>query len=371
MFHLATALLGIFVTIRFVWPLPWPKTTRVAVSCAIMVVSQHHLASRIVFGTMFSPEVPRWSLIAVNWLFGAILLLVGLQLVLDILTVLRSLLSRRKSSVPAWARYMIGLLALSVSAVGVNQAVRVPPVKTVEIAIKGLPLEFDGYRIVQLADLHISRLFQAPWVEAVVERTNAAKPDLIVIAGDVIDGYVDARGQDVEPLGHLRAPDGVYVIPGNHEYYFGYPEWMKRFKELGMQTLQNSHAVLQRGQTGVVLAGVTDLAAVGRDFPGPDPGEAIRGAPSGMPVILLDHQPKQALLNARAGASLQLSGHTHGGMILGFDRFIALFNNGYVSGKYDVQGMPLYVTNGTALWNGFALRLGKPSELTVIVLRRA
>lgn len=79
-------------------------------------------------------------------------------------------------------------------------------------------------------------------------------------------------------------------------------------------------------------------------------------------------------MNARAAAKrgvvLQLSGHTHGGMILGMDRIVALANKGFVSGSYDVDGMALYVSNGTALWPGFALRLGRPSELTRITLRR-
>ncbi|MNW09667.1 hypothetical protein D3C71_2067210 [compost metagenome] len=58
-------------------------------------------------------------------------------------------------------------------------------------------------------------------------------------------------------------------------------------------------------------------------------------------------------------------------MILGMDRLVARFNNGFVSGRYDVGDMQLYVNNGTALWIGFALRLGVPSELTVITLRPA
>jgi predicted MPP superfamily phosphohydrolase len=248
----------------------------------------------------------------------------------------------------------------------------VPPVRHVEIAIKGLPPEFDGFRVVQLTDLHISRLFQASWVETVVRDTNALNADLIVITGDLIDGNLEDRRHDVEPLKGLRAAGGVYVIPGNHEYYFGYPEWMRRFEELGMRTLANSHVVLRRGNANLVLAGVTDIgAAERRGFPGPDVAKALEGAPSGAPVIMLDHQPKNAAVAAQAGVALQLSGHTHGGLILGFDRFIAQFNNGYVSGRYDVNGMLLYVNNGTALWLGFAIRLGKPSELTSIVLRAA
>ncbi|MNL50753.1 hypothetical protein D3C87_1737920 [compost metagenome] len=58
-------------------------------------------------------------------------------------------------------------------------------------------------------------------------------------------------------------------------------------------------------------------------------------------------------------------------MILGMDRLVARFNNGFVSGRYDVGDMQLYVNNGTALWIGFTLRLGVPSELTVITLRPA
>ena len=69
--------------------------------------------------------------------------------------------------------------------------------------------------------------------------------------------------------------------------------------------------------------------------------------------------------------ALQLSGHTQGGLIRGIDRLAARANAGYVSGRYDVDGMTLYVNNATALWPGFALRLGRPFELTRITLRQA
>jgi len=56
-------------------------------------------------------------------------------------------------------------------------------------------------------------------------------------------------------------------------------------------------------------------------------------------------------------------------MVIGLDRLVAPANNGFVSGRYEVGDMTLYVSNGTALWPGFALRLGRPSELTRITLR--
>ncbi len=88
-------------------------------------------------------------------------------------------------------------------------------------------------------------------------------------------------------------------------------------------------------------------------------------------MILLNHQPGEARQAAALGVALQLSGHTHGGLILGIDRVAARANSGFVSGPYDVDGMMLYVNNGTALWPGFAVRLGRPSELTRITLRQA
>ena len=369
LFHVVTGLLGLLVVLRVIRPMPWPAWLKIVVSVVILVTSVHHLWTRLAFGTMFSPEVPRAVVIAANWIFGSTLLAAAFQVCLDLGTLLLRAVHRRHVVVPTRVRYATGAVALSLAAFGVGQAIRVPLVKEVEIAIKGLPREFDGFRLVQLTDLHISRLFQAPWVEALVRETNALNPNMIVITGDLIDGTLEARREDVQPIGALRAPAGVYAIPGNHEYYFGYPGWMARFEELGLRTLANSHVVIRRGEANLVLAGVTDVGAAARaGFPGPDIGSALEGAPAA-PIIMLDHQPRNAALAARAGASLQLSGHTHGGLIVGLDRLIATFNSGYVSGHYDVEGMPLYVNNGTALWLGFAVRLGRPSELTSIVLR--
>jgi predicted MPP superfamily phosphohydrolase len=133
--------------------------------------------------------------------------------------------------------------------------------------------------------------------------------------------------------------------------------------------LSNSHVVLKRGNAEIVLAGVTDLSARGHGAPSPDLTAAIKGAPANTPILLLDHQPMMAEKAAAYGVALQLSGHTHGGMVLGLDRLIARANGGFVSGRYQVGAMTLYVNNGTALWPRFALRLGIPSELTRITLR--
>ena len=86
--------------------------------------------------------------------------------------------------------------------------------------------------------------------------------------------------------------------------------------------------------------------------------------------ILGSHQPRLAREAAAHGVDLQVSGHTHGGMIAGVDRLVARFNEGFVSGLYTVGNMKLYVSNGAGIWNGFPIRIGVPSEIVLIRLRK-
>ena len=357
------------VLARWLWPLTMSPVAKIAVAVPLLAASQYHFWSKLSSGSVFAPEFPRAIVILFNWAFGAILLLAVLQLLLDLGTLATTVARRRIAGVPDGVRYGIAGVAALLAALGVYNALRVPPVKDVEIAVPGLPPQFDGYRLLQLTDLHVSRLFPARWTRAVVDRANASGVDLIVVTGDFIDGSVAIRRADVEPLRDLRAPDGVYAVPGNHEYFFGYREWMRHLSGMGMRMLPNAHAVFARRDARLVVAGVTDLSAPQVGEAGPDLDTALAGAPAGAPVLLLDHQPREARRAAAKGVALQLSGHTHGGMIVGLDRLLERPNGGFVSSRYEVGNMTLYVSNGTALWPGFALRLGRPPEMTRITLR--
>jgi uncharacterized protein len=336
-----------------------------------LVALQFHRWSKLSSGSVFSPEFPRLVVALFNWAFGSIFLLALLQLLLDRGLLIGMLIHGGVVSATEGVRYALAASASAAAAFGVHQAMRIPPLKDIEVGIRGLPRQFDGYTILQLTDLHISRLFPALWARAVVERSNELGVDLIAITGDLIDGTLDARRTDIEPLRDLKAADGVYVISGNHEYIFGYSTWMAHFATLGLLSLENRHVVLDRDGGKLVLAGITDRASRRGRHPIRDLAAVLDGSPKGVPVILLDHQPSDARHAAALGVALQLSGHTHGGLILGIDRLAARANAGYVSGFYDVDGMTLYVNNGTALWPGFALRLGCPSQLTRITLRQA
>lgn len=374
MIHLFAGIIGAYVLWRLVLPLPLSTGRKWVLASAFLLVSQHHLISRNFFGTLASPELPFAALVVLGWLFGALILLAMLLLIKDLAVTI--LLILRKAglgmALPLSTSHTAGLLlgsTLILSAVGAWQAVRVPDVRTVEVVLSRLPPALDGLRIVQLSDLHASRLFRAPWVRAVVEKSNALKPDLILISGDLIDGTPEDRAADVSPLRELKARHGVFAIPGNHEYYAKYPEWLATFADLGLRMLLNEHVLITDKNQPLVIAGVTDRTAARNGTALPDIKAALAGAPKGVTTILMDHQPKGASINADAGVDLQLSGHTHGGQILGIHLITQYANGGFVSGLYPLGKMQLYVSKGAGLWPGFPVRLGVSSEILQFVLR--
>lgn len=371
MFHIYATVAFLYVALRFIYPLPLATGWRLLIGLVLLAASKYHMLILAFTGTMYSPEVPYWVAYSAGWAFTGFALLFAFVLVLDLGILLTRLVRRRASSRRALAkwRYGVAALAVVVSGFGVAQATRVPDVRQVDIQIPGLAPALDGFRLVQLSDLHISVLFPEPWVEEVVTRTNALSPDLVVITGDLIDGTLQARATDVRPLAKLRARDGVIAIPGNHEYYFGNEGWMAKFREAGMHSLINQHEVVGDTRGQLVIAGITDKVATRYGGSAPDLDLALRGAPADAPIVLLNHRPAGIDQAIAAGVDLQLSGHTHGGMIRGFDQVVAKANEGFVSGLYRRAGLQLYVSNGSGLWNGFPIRLGVPSDITEFTLR--
>jgi predicted MPP superfamily phosphohydrolase len=348
-----------------------PFVAKVVAAAFMLAASQFHFWSKLSSGSVFAPEFPRSIVILFNWANGSILFLALMQLLLDVGLLVIWAASGDAPVAPDALRFVMAGAASLLGAIGVVNAVRVPPLKDVDLLIRDLPPQYEGYTILQLTDLHISRLFPATWTRKVVERSNALDVDLIAVTGDVIDGSLAMRRADVAPFAELKAKDGVFMSPGNHEYFLGFREWIQHFADLGMHVLANAHAILERGGARLMLAGVSDRSAPATRQPRPDLAAALAGGPGGVPIILLDHQPAGARRAAARGVNVQLSGHTHGGMMPGLDRLVARGNAGFVSGSYDVDGMTLYVNNGTGIWPGFALRLRRPSELTRLTLRCA
>ena len=261
------------------------------------------------------------------------------------------------------------LLGLSgtLSAIGVAGARRRAEIVEIDLPIPGLPPDLDGYRIVQLSDIHAGLTITADYVEKIVAAVARLDADLVAVTGDLVDGTVSRLDTAVSTIGDLRARDGVFFVTGNHEYYRDAPAWCQALQELGLTVLTNEHRIIERGVARMLIAGVTDLSA-GQFVPehASDPKKAMRGAPPCDLRLLLAHQPRSAPAAARAGFDLQLSGHTHGGQFFPWTLFIGLAHP-FEAGLSRIGEMALYVSRGTGYW-GPPMRLGAPSEIGVIRL---
>lgn len=267
--------------------------------------------------------------------------------------------------------FNISLLGLTgvMTGTGIVQARQKFRIEKVAVPLKQIPEAFDGFRIVQLSDIHVGPTIKKDFVEEIVARANSLNPDMVVITGDLVDGSVDYLSADVNPLRYLEASYGKFFVTGNHEYYSGVFSWVEKVKELGMDPLLNEHRVIDRGGSKLVIGGVTDLRAE-QIIPEhkTDPYASISGSPDSAPKILLAHQPVSVYEAAKAGYDLQLSGHTHGGQYFPFSKLIGLAQP-FIAGLYKHENTWLYVNRGTGYW-GPPIRLGSPAEITEITLTK-
>lgn len=293
-----------------------------------------------------------------------------------VLTFLRDLLLLAGAALGPWPAGFAAdsaaatvLLALAFTAVGFFNARRTARVNTVRIPLAGLPPALEGFRIVQISDIHVGPTIKQDYLQAIVERVNELDPDVVAVTGDLVDGSVAELAPHVAPLARLRARHGVFFVTGNHEYYSGVHGWVRELQRLGLRVLHNQHVVLQHGDARLVLAGVPDYS--GHHFDPAhrsDPAQALAGAPAGVPRVLLAHQPRSAPAAAQAGFDLQLSGHTHGGQFLPWTFFVPL-QQPFTAGLHQLGRLRVYVSRGTGYW-GPPKRLGAPSEIAELRLSR-
>jgi len=266
----------------------------------------------------------------------------------------------------------LGIVSLTggLSAYGFFQARRNAQLKHIKVPIRDLPAELEGFRIVQISDLHVGPTIKRDFVRKVVDDVHGLNPDLIAITGDLVDGSVDHLSDDVAPLADLTAPHGKYFVTGNHEYYSGVDHWIREVERLGFKNLLNEHEVRDVAGAKLTVAGVTDLHAhqIVKEHR-TSPRAALENAPKDSIKLLLAHQPGSIHEAQQNGAHLQLSGHTHGGQFKPFNLAVSRAHP-YVQGLHDHKGTWIYVNAGTGYW-GPPLRIGVPSELTVLELTAA
>jgi predicted MPP superfamily phosphohydrolase len=245
-------------------------------------------------------------------------------------------------------------------------------IEEVPIAIPGLAAALDGYAIVQLSDIHFGTFVGDPELRAAVALVRKARPDAVVLTGDLLDhdaSYAPLLGQLVRALSPL-ARDGVFVIPGNHDYYAGVEAVLDAARRGGAKLLVNAGRVVGDRGGAFAMIGVDDVWTARNGFEGgPDLARALSTVPRDLPKILLCHNPV-FFPEAAGEVALQLSGHTHGGQVnLVVRPADAVLPFGYVAGHYERDGSQLYVNRGFGT-AGPPARIGAPPEVTKVVLTR-
>jgi len=275
---------------------------------------------------------------------------------------------------PTRSRVVAGAVVVVVVALlvwGYAEGMRVPRTKHVDVTISRLGSGLDGLRVAMITDTHFGAIDRTRWSAAVADRINELDADIVCHVGDLADGTVDMREEQVMPLAAARGKFARVYVTGNHEYFSEAQGWLDYMESIGWDVLHNRHIVVERGGDQLVVAGVDDVTAQasGVDGHGANVDAALAGADPALPVLLLAHQPKQVTGAVNAGVDLQISGHTHGGQIWPFN-FLVRLDQPVVHGlSTHGQRTQLYTSRGTGFW-GPPFRVFAPSEITVLTLRR-
>jgi uncharacterized protein len=247
------------------------------------------------------------------------------------------------------------------------------------IALARLPKAFEGFRIAQLSDFHISPFTTGDEVRRCVTIANGLKADLVALMGDYVASDPQAQSEVVQALASLRAPYGVFGCLGNHEIYTETEDSITRlFAAEGIHILRQERAPIQSHGEMLNLIGIDyQSGRFSNDHPGHLVDRYLEGTEKlvmpDMINILLSHNPAVFDRAAELGVDLTLASHTHGGQLSlefvhrGFS--LARLETPYVSGWYEKPGGQLYVNRGIGT-TGPPIRIGARPEITVLELTR-
>lgn len=267
----------------------------------------------------------------------------------------------------------LGVLGVAgtLTAYGVYEARKRPGIVNIDVPIASLPAAFDGFRIVQISDIHAGLTIKRDFIETVAEEITKLSPDMIAFTGDMADGSVPHLKHDLEPLAKVYAPHGKFFVTGNHEYYSGVDQWTAHARDMGYDVLMNEHRLVTKNGASFVLAGVTDYSGGGfSPAHKSDPAKAFAGAPADTARVLLAHQPRSLFHIDGLGIDLVMMGHTHGGQFFPWN-LVATIGQPFIKGlnKFGEKTWA-YVSKGTGYW-GPPVRVGARSEITVLTLKKA
>ena len=256
-----------------------------------------------------------------------------------------------------------------------------PQLKEVELRLENLPESFDGYRLVQISDIHArSYANRQKSLQRIVGIINSQNPDLIAFTGDIITLDASELESIKEILKELKAKDGIVAVVGNHDYgIYSDPshkrpsgeilsDVIKEEKTMGWNVLMDENMKISRNQDSIAVVGVQNTSP-SRHFPSKGNLNKASEGTEGVFRILLTHDPMhwEAEILGK-DYPLTLSGHTHAMQfsLLGWCPSRYIFKQ--YRGLYSEGQQHLYVNIGLGE-TILPFRIGTPPEITLITLR--
>ena len=236
----------------------------------------------------------------------------------------------------------------------------------IQLPIPDLPESLDGFKIVQLSDLHYLPFTKLDLIEKAVAQVATRKPDLVVLTGDFVTHEAETIFGAVQTLSRLNAKYGVFAVLGNHDVRSGARIVRQGIEEAGISVLHNCGFTFDVGNSRLNLAGVDDCI-----WGHPDIHAALAPLAPRIPTLLLAHEPDVIDDFSEVGPiTLQLSGHTHGGQVrlplLGTP-VLPKLGEKYVQGLHRVNNSWLYTNRGLGMVS-MPIRFNCPPEITEIIL---
>ncbi len=241
-----------------------------------------------------------------------------------------------------------------------NCRYRHPDINRISVQLEK-PLSCPEVKVVAVSDVHLGIGTGKKALKRYVDMINAENPDVIIIGGDLIDSSAEplVRERMDEELTMLRAPMGIYMVPGNHEYISGISGCEAFLKDTPVVLLRDSVVSLP---CGLQIIGRDDRFSAGRK----NVAELLAFADTSKPVFLVDHQPYGLAENDALGIDVQFSGHTHGGQLWPGNLIVKKLYE-QPDGWRKWENAFIYVSSGLSLW-GPPFRIGTSSDMAVLTL---
>ncbi|WP_303883675.1 metallophosphoesterase [Acetomicrobium mobile] len=224
----------------------------------------------------------------------------------------------------------------------------------------------DSLCAVAVSDIHVGPFINSSRIRGLVDKINGLSPDIVFLVGDIVDESISAAAEEglTEELKRIKAPLGIYAVPGNHEYYAGIEDVQKYLSRGGVRLLRDEFVVIK---DSLILVGREDIMAnrLGEEKRRPL-SEILREAPKNLPIIVLDHTPINLEEATSQGVVIQLSGHTHNGQMWPFNLITRLiFEKSW--GLLQKENTLIYVSCGYGTW-GPPVRIGSTPEIILLNL---